>query len=192
MRSDGILLAVLLHISYLTITFCIPHDQSSIVRSGENSNSMPIWRLNDRNARDGEVNGQSSFLDVFNQRVVDKNNLCPRSQMVLFLLTRNIEVLRNCSAINTNSAGTMSTTNDFASGNTAAISYSGRLLKRILQNLNEDIVKINILPSTEDQPEKRSRLSLNGALSSLSDMLYYGDGRRQPMNAFHRGLLRMG
>ncbi|XP_052762665.1 uncharacterized protein LOC128205209 isoform X2 [Mya arenaria] len=74
------------------------------------------------------------------------------------------------------------------------VSYSGRLLKRILQNMGDGTVKVDF-PNANFKPidDKRARLSINGALSSLADMLRHESGRhRKPQYAFHSDLLKMG
>lgn len=72
--------------------------------------------------------------------------------------------------------------------------FSGRLLKRILQNMDSGNIRTDF--PQPDQPslmEKRARLSINSALTSLADMLRHESSRHsRPQYAFHSDLLKLG
>ncbi|KAL4217808.1 hypothetical protein ACF0H5_022547 [Mactra antiquata] len=150
---------------------------------------------------DGEVfddgSKKSDPLDphlkaTFNYRVQSPSQLCPKKFAVLYLLTKDVKYLKDCG----NYLGITernSTANPAMEAQPIAKpSYSGKLLKRILQNMDAGTIKTDFLPSASSY-SKRARLSVNSALSSLAGLLRNENmGHREPKYAFHREMLKMG
>lgn len=141
-----------------------------------------------------------SLRDVLNTRVADPSQMCPRQQVILFFLTRNLSYLRSC--LNDQNVSTSAYARDAvpdaetgfsAQGEDEYSSYSGRLLKRILQNMDDGTIKADLPFPSVSKKKKRSRLSIHSALTSLVDMLRHEPPRaRTPSYGFHSKLLKMG
>ena len=143
---------------------------------------------------------QTLSLDsILNLRVFDESQLCPRKNVIMFFTTGNLDYLSACreAAVRSQPNGigqeqTSESTDTQPSEAEAGIqSYSGRLLKRILQNMN------NGLPSAEQtgiDKRSRPRLSINVALTSLADMLRHQSRRHNHGHqyGFRQRLLNLG
>lgn len=158
------------------------------------SDSFPEQVREDANiypqsSMDGKDNTPLALDDVFQHRVDDDSQLCPKKYMLFFLLTGNTQHLRDCGYVMgiTKPKPTVNRPKPFVA------TYSGNILKRILDNMESGTAKVDIKEDLKGASAKRARLSINGALSSLVDMLQNESRRhRRPQFAFHREMLNMG
>lgn len=151
--------------------------------------------LNQANGRDSSR--PFTLEDVLNQRVADATQLCPRQQVLMYFLTRDLNILRSCLREQNSTTPMASSSEASEEGSESSdqeerqySSYSGRLLKRILQNMDEGTVRIEE-PYAESK-RKRSNLSIHSALTSLADLLRHESPSSKPVYKFHSKLLKMG
>ena len=172
-------------------------------------NNVDVKRSERGEHHDGFLPEQTStntmLLDsILNLRVLHESQLCSRKLVIMFLTTGDLNYLRECTDDGLRQEqqsfgeGSSSDSASTRSSDNVMSSYSGRLLKRILQNMN------NGLPTGEDsshgveqaESEKRSRprLSINVALSSLADMLRHQSRRHHHGHqyGFRQRLLNLG
>jgi len=139
---------------------------------------------------------------VFTQKVKEASELCPPQIVRLFILTKNEDVFRLCMR-EQNETTTNVNTVDEASAETSSESeeekksftpFSAHVLKRILQNIDDGTVKVDLPYTSADVKDKRSRLSIHSALTSLADMVRQDlpSRNRKPKYGFHSKLLKMG
>ena len=195
--------AKLLAIAYLTepefdTKQLLEHlNQASNKRTSQDENGIA-----DTSAQETE---ETPALDsILNVRVLDESELCPRKSVVMFFATGDLRYLNECQDVNEEPDGNDVTSQQYGNqpsdtqSSDDGMSYSGRLLKRILQNMNHDG-----LTDTDDtgsdagerEGHKRSpRLSINGALSSLADMLRHNSRRyhHAPRYGFRQRLRTLG
>lgn len=139
-------------------------------------------------------NGQMSMDEIFQHTVRDETELCPKQYVMLFLLTKDVKYLRACGDALGITRNRTSYRNPKYTPYVAA-SYSGNILKRILDNMEAGTAKVDFIANREMNSEKskRARLSINGALGSLVEMLRHESRHhRRPQFAFHREMLNMG
>lgn len=143
---------------------------------------------------DSKTNGpiDPQLEATFNYRVQSPSQLCPKKYAMLYLLTKDVKYLKDCGKFlgvpDMNSTSPVTQTEA-----PAPSSYSGNILKRILQNMDAGTIKTDFYKQRAPVATKRARLSVNSALSSLADMLRSeSGGRREPVYAFHREMLKMG
>lgn len=154
--------------------------------------------------------------NIFNQRVNDETQLCPKKFVLLYLLTKDVNFLRLCGK-GINADRDMSETVDTDRKEPAneqdrtpsrvdsplvtdetekrpqIATYSGNILKRILDNIDAGTAKVDFIDDVKAESQKRGRLSINGALSSLVDLLRHESRRHsRPTYAFHRDMLNLG
>jgi hypothetical protein len=139
--------------------------------------------------QDGQYDNDVSLDELFQHRVDDETQLCPKQFMLLFLITKDARYLKDCAqAIGIDKNRTVNN-----GAKPLVASYSGNILKRILDNMDAGTAKIDFMEDTKGNTDKRARLSINGALSSLVEMLRHESRRhRRPQYAFHREMLHMG
>ena len=152
------------------------------------------------NTQAQQTDDTPSLDAILNVRVGDESELCPRKSVVMFFATGDLRYLSECRGANgdqpTGENEENSPDNTQVSG--GSMSYSGRLLKRILQNMNHDgLTEQEETGSDVEAREghKRSpRLSINGALSSLADMLRHNSRRyhHAPRYGFRQRLRTLG
>lgn len=154
--------------------------------------------------------------NIFNQRVNDETQFCPKKFVLLYLLTKDVNFLRLCGK-GINADRDMSETVDTDRKEPAneqdrtpsrvdsplvtdetekrpqIATYSGNILKRILDNIDAGTAKVDFIDDVKAESQKRGRLSINGALSSLVDLLRHESRRHsRPTYAFHRDMLNLG
>ncbi|XP_045182393.2 uncharacterized protein LOC123541083 [Mercenaria mercenaria] len=140
--------------------------------------------------QDGQYDNGLSLDDIFQHRVDDETQLCPKQFMLLFLITRDARYLKDCGyALGVDKNRTVNN-----GPKPLVATSSGNILKRILDNMDAGTAKVDFMEDTKGDAEKRARLSINGALSSLVEMLRHESRRhhRRPQYAFHREMLHMG
>ena len=152
-----------------------------------------------------ETEETPSLDSILNVRVFDESELCPRKSVIMFFATGDMRYLSACREVSEEpeQEGHQQQqygdqTSDTQSVDNGMTSYSGRLLKRILQTMNHDgLTDSEHTGSDVDGREshKRSpRLSINGAISSLADMLRHNSRRyhHAPRYGFRQRLRTLG
>ena len=182
------------NISYVFLILClsVTFVSSNLLESDtfpDTEREDESFSYSDQNGQNGQYDNDVSLDELFRHRVDDESQLCPKQYMLLFLITKNARYLKDCAyavGMDTNR-----TANNGAKPLVA--SYSGNILKRILDNMDAGTAKVDLLDDAKGNSEKRARLSINGALSSLVEMLRHESRRhRRPQYAFHREMLHMG
>ncbi|KAH3885124.1 hypothetical protein DPMN_009114 [Dreissena polymorpha] len=162
-----------------------------------------------------------SLMDIFNQRVNARSEMCPRHNVVLFLLTRNNEYLHPCigpehrskwngefatEAASTSRQDTtegaspsvvsgLEALRSSTSRETDVTLYPGSLFKRILNKRSDRTAHGNTPTFLSDRGlvDKRVMWSINSALASLGDPFHHEKERaRLKMHRLHSDLLRLG
>ena len=173
-------------------------------------NEQQVTEAADKREEYNNVQDHSSsntmLLDsILNLRVLHESQLCPRTLVIQFLATGDLSYLRECAndgmqthRQSQSEASSSGHTNVQPSDNSMS-SYSGKLLKRILQTMNNDettSAEINSdIVQTDNEKRSRPRLSINVALSSLADMLRHQSRRNRHHGrqyGFHQRLLNLG
>ena len=151
-----------------------------------------------------------TLVDILNTKVKNEKDLCSRDSVRQFLVSGSLQALIKCKlslAQRRNNTFQDQQTEPEVAGTQRVPkvieSYSGKLLKRLFANgmsrYTPGISSRSSIDDVEDgikgqeAPEKRARLSINGALGSLVDMLHHESRQhRRPVYAFHRELLHLG